>query len=136
MRGTLILTVLRIQSSYSRNVEEPLEDGAGVPDTLQWWISPDAAWRIKTYALDHDIHTHSVAIRPDLIELAKANNRKHYEGLIEAEHTLSFSDCTDSTEVMALCSAAGLDARIEVAAGRFAFWKPDDARYWSQSTPE
>lgn len=80
MRGTLLLAVLNIQSSYSRNIEESFDGSSGVPDTLQWWITPESAWRIKTYALDHDIHTHSVAAQPDFIELARSNNRKHYEG--------------------------------------------------------
>jgi len=136
MRGTLLLTILNIRSSYARNIEEPLDAAGGVPDTLQWWITPESAWRIKTFALDHDIHTHAVATRPGLLELAQANNRKHYEGLIEAEHVLVFTNCSDAAEVATVCSGAGLDPRVEVAAGRFGFWKPDDARYWSQSTPE
>jgi hypothetical protein len=118
MRGTLLVTILKIQSSYARNVEETMGDASGVPDTLQWWISSDAAWRIKTYALDHDIHTHSVGLRPDLVALARANNRKHYEGQIASEHTLEFSDCTDAKEVASLCNAAGIAERIEVASDR------------------
>ena len=84
----------------------------------------------------NDIHTHSVGLRPDLLDLAQANNHKHYAGLIEAEHILEFADCTDAAEVTRLCQAAGIVTNIEVAPGRFAFWKPDDARYWSQTTPE
>src|SRR5207245_4972487 len=54
---TLVLAVLSVQSSYRNNTEKPASD---VCDTVQWWITPDNTWRIKTFALDHDIHVHEV----------------------------------------------------------------------------
>lgn len=60
MRGILVLAVLSVKSSYSRNLEIALQREDDVPDTLQWWLGRDACWRILTYALDHDIHTYFV----------------------------------------------------------------------------
>jgi hypothetical protein len=60
MKGTLLLTILNIQSSCARDLEETVVDASCVPDTLQWWIGSEEAWRIRTYALDHDIHTYSI----------------------------------------------------------------------------
>jgi hypothetical protein len=135
VRGTLILTVLNITGSYARDTERPADPEADVPDTLQWWIG-EQAWRIRTYGMDHDIHTHAVGPgRTDLVETARANNARHYGDVTRAEHVFHFRDCTDAHEVAAAFAAAGLPPRLEVAAGRFAFWKPDDARYRSQSTP-
>lgn len=135
MRGTLILAILSVRSSYARGVEESATDDQ-VSDTLQWWVGSSTSWRIKTYVLDHDIHTHDVGSRADMVQLAEANNLKHYGDIIKAQHVLDFADCADSAEVQRVLGGVNLAPRLEVAAGRFAFWKPDDARYWTQSTPQ
>ena len=136
MRGTLLLAILTVKSSYAGEVERPLDGPDDVPDTLQWWIG-EQTWRIRTYALDHDIHTHSVArTGPEVLELAQQNNAKHYAEVTAAQHVLHFRDCADPDDVATVLSAAGLDSRLDVAASRFAFWKPDDAWYRTQSTPK
>jgi len=137
MRGTLVLAVLNVKSSYLREIEEPLDSESDVPDTLQWWITRDNAWRIKTFALDHDIHTHSIDKGgPDLVEFAQANNLKHYGDVVESQHVLVFQDCTDMQDVRRVFMRAGLPPQLEVAEGRFAFWKPDEAKYRTQSQPK
>ena len=134
MQGTLVLTILTVQSSYLREVEVPLAADVGAPDTIQWWIAPNGSWRIRTYALDHDIH--SVGHGENLKQLALANARKHYGDVILSQHVIELSDCGDTNETSAAFRALGLEPRIEIAPGRFAFWKPDDARYYTQSQPE
>ena len=136
MRGTLLLAILTTKSSYVQEVEEPIDGSSDVPDTLQWWIAPEVTWRIRTYALDHDIHAHEMRGLVDAIRLARANNEKNYGDIISVQHQFDFADCTDKSETDAAMSAAGLEPRLEVAAGRFAFWKPDDAKYRTQSTPK
>jgi hypothetical protein len=138
MQGTLLLTILTVKSSYARAVELPLASAADVPDTLQWWVTAasDGAWRIRTYAIDHDIHTHHVVGDPEhLLALARENNRKHFAGLIRAEHALNFADCDNENEVKEVFRRVGIVPQLEIAAGRFAFWNPDEARYWTQSEP-
>jgi hypothetical protein len=137
MKGTLVLAVLGVKSSYVRATEEPLDGPADVPDTLQWWISPDQVWRIKTFALDHDIHVHSVGrlAFSEAIALARTNNKKHYGDVVRAEYVLEFSDCEERRTVTAILRGAGLPPHLEVASGRFAFWKPDEATYETQSRP-
>jgi hypothetical protein len=136
MKGTLVLAVLNVKSSYLRRTEEPVREG-DVPDTLQWWIAPNQVWRIKTFATDHDIHVYSVgAAKGAPVELAQANNRKHYGDVIRSEHVLTFDDCTDLNAVAKVLGAAGIGSELEVAPAGFAFWKPDDAEYRSQSKPE
>ena len=137
MRGTLLLTILSTSSSYARQIEEPVHAPSDVPDTLQWWIAEHESWRIRTYALDHDIHTH--ALGPgiaNLLELARTQTLKHFGDIIHARHEIEFVDCTDQVAVEKILREVGLAARLEVAPSRFAFWKPDDARYHSQSTPD
>ena len=38
MRGILLLAVLSVKSSYSREEETALESAEDIPDTLQWWF--------------------------------------------------------------------------------------------------
>jgi len=61
MRGILLLALLSVTSSYSREIEMALENADEVPDTLQWWLRDGGCWRIRIYALDHDIHAYRVA---------------------------------------------------------------------------
>lgn len=137
MKGTLILTLLKVKSSYLRELEEPLSDAGDVPDTLQWWLSSELAWRIKTFALDRDIHTYSIGSPgPTWVQVARENDQKHYGDVISLTRVLEFEDCTDVEEVTRVFRSAGLEPRLEVAAGRFAFWKPDEGRYWTQSQPK
>jgi hypothetical protein len=135
LQGTLVLAILNVRSSYIAETEEAIGD-ADVPDTLQWWLG-DQAWRIKTFAVDHDVHTYSCGPnKPELLELAKQNNLKHYGDVIAAQYVLEFSDCANAESVAAVLANAGLANRLEVAAPNFAFWKPDDARYRTQSKPK
>jgi len=135
MRGTLVLAILSIRSSYSQEVEFALE-GDEVPDTLQWWFGDYGCWRIRTYAIDHDIHAYEVADSPRTnLELAKENNLKHYGDIIRVQHVIHFGDCTNPEEQEAEFGKIGLVPRIESYDG-FVIWKPDEAEYWTQSRPE
>jgi hypothetical protein len=135
MRGTLLMAILTTKSSYIQEIEEPVDGPSDVPDTLQWWIAPEVTWRIRTYALDHDIHTHEIRGLADALRVARANNEKNYGDVISVQHQFDFADCTDKSETDAALAAAGLEQRLEIAADRFAFWKPDDATYRTQSAP-
>src|SRR5262245_40078903 len=100
MQGTLVLAILAIRSSYAGQIEAPLGDSEEAPDTLQWWIAASGSWRIRTYAIDHDIHTHQLDGKPDdLLVLASQGNRKHYDDVLRAEHVLQFANCNDPSEV-------------------------------------
>ena len=136
MQGSLLIAILSVRSSYARELELPLENEALPPDTLQWWIAPSGCWRIRTYAIDHDIHTYEVDGPPDeILVLARAGNQKRYGDVLAAEHLVQFADCGDDAEVRAKFRAIGLEPRLEIAHGRFAFWKPDDDRYSTKSRP-
>lgn len=122
-QGTLLLAILTVRSSYIDATEEPLKSEADVPDTLQWWLAATGASRIRTYAIDHDIHIHQVDGNPeDLVAMARQNSRTHYGDIIKAEYAMTFADCQDSAEVKAAFARVGLVSRLEVAAGQFAFW--------------
>ena len=75
MRGTLVLAILTIKGSYSRAIDFPLEGETDVPDTVQWWFGDGGCWRIRTYALDHDIHAYRIGDSPQTtLNLDTENN--------------------------------------------------------------
>jgi hypothetical protein len=137
MRGLLLLAVLSIKSSYSREVETPLEGTDDVPDTLQWWFGDGGCWRIRTYAMDHDVHAHRIGNSlQTALELAKKNNHDNYGDVIKAQHVIHFVDCSNLVELEAEFGRIGLVPRIQLDMSQFAFWKPDEAVYLTKSTPK
>lgn len=138
MRGILVLAILTTKSSYSQNVELPLADADDVPDTVQWWIGDGGCWRLRTYAIDHDIHTYKIKNLSQQagLELAPRNNDKAFGDVIKAHHVIHFVNCADQSELAAEFGRIGLCPRVEISPGRFAFWKPDEAVYFTQSRPE
>jgi hypothetical protein len=136
MRGILVLAVLTVQSSYSQEIEIALEGSEGIPDTLQWWFGGSGCWRIRTYAIDHDIHAYKIGNSPQTtLEMANNNNLKNYGDVIEVQHTIHFVDCSNRLELEGEFGRIGLAPRMEIDGNGFAFWKPDDAVYSTKSTP-
>ncbi len=136
MRGRLVLAVLSIKSSYSREIETALDGANDIPDTLQWWFGEGGCWRIRTYAMDHDIHAYKIANSlQTTLELARKNNQDHYGDIIQTQHVFHFVDCTNEAEVEAEFGRIGLLPRLEIDADRFAYWAPDGGEYSTKSTP-
>jgi len=137
MRGILLLAVLSVKSSYSREEETPLESADDIPDTLQWWFGEDGCWRIRTYALDHDVHAYQIGNSlQTTVELAKKNNQDNYGYVIATQHVIHFVDCSNRGELEAEFGRIGLVPRLQFDLSRFVFWKPDDAVYLTKSSPK
>jgi hypothetical protein len=136
MRGTLLLSVLNIKSSYSEKLEIVLEDSQSIPDTIQWWFGTNGCWRIRTYAIDHDIHVYKIGDSPQTtLEMANKNNLKNYGDLIKVQHVVRIVDCSDRSELEKEFGKIRLVANMEISGDGFAFWKPDDDAYWTKSMP-
>ncbi len=133
MNGTLFVAILSVRSSYLRNVESPATE-TDVPDTVQWWLGSGGVWRIKTFALDHDIHTHSAG-QSLTLDQARDNTERHYGDVIRRLAEVPIPEVDDESAVVSALEKAGLAPLFELASGRFVFWKPDRDRYYSQSTP-
>jgi hypothetical protein len=132
-KGTLVLGVLTFESSYAQNTERP---SRGAHDTLQFWIGPGKAWRIRTYATDHDIHAYRLddfGQRPT--EFAREHIKKHYGDVLASTVVLEFADITDTNAVRRVLTQHKLKGSLEVTKMGFAFWNPDDGPYESKTTP-
>jgi hypothetical protein len=136
MKGTLVVQILNTRGSFMQNRSEPADELA---DTVQFWVTDSTAWRIRTWAIDHDIHVYQLGhaqIPGEPVEWLRLDSQKHFEDEIAAEHVLRFENARDETEVQEAFRAIGLDPRLEVTDIGFCFWKPDDAKYHTQSTPK
>ena len=137
MQGTLVLAILNVKSSYIAETEEALDGSDDVPDTVQWWVASDRTFRIKTFAVDHDIHIHGLTKGgQSIVEMALANNSKNYGDVIARQHVIDLEDCNDAGAVATAFAAVGLPPSLEVEPEQFAFWKPDEAEYRTQSRPK
>lgn len=128
----LVVALLTTESSYKSEIERPT---SAVEDTIQFSISSSAPWRIRTYAIDHDIHVYSLGgdITPTV---AEAHIDKHYGDILKKRYTLTFKNPKDSVEVSRVLQDAGLSGSLEVASAGFAFYNPDSQKYRSQSEPK
>ena len=80
---TLIVAILSIESSYLDEVERPVKD---VPDTVQFWLTSASQWRIKTYAIDHDIHVHRLGGEQSATRLSVDFAKRNIEKLTETSY--------------------------------------------------
>ena len=125
MPAKLIVGILNIRSSYVQNSDAPVGDGA--PDTVQWWLEPGQAWRIRTFAADHDIHVDWVGDgQPnELITYIEEN----YDGLLDRVEVVDIPNMHDTTQAARLLRRAGLEPNLEVVPDGFAYWNPDGGEY-------
>lgn len=134
---TLVLALLTIESSYSQDLERP---ATIVPDTVQFWFTPEIQWRIKTYAIDHDIHVHSVGETSSgtqlSLDLARTNIDKHYGDVVSTLIILEFNDPTNQHEVQRVLSNHKLPGILELVDTGYAFYNPDSSDYRSQTKPQ
>ncbi len=127
MPAKLIVGILNIRSSYIKNFGDPA--GNGVHDTVQWWLEPGQAWRIRTFAADHDIHVDWVGEgQPgELI----GNILDHYRGLLERLEVVDIPNMRDRAQSSRLLRRAGLEPNLELVPDGYAYWNPDGGQYYS-----
>jgi hypothetical protein len=133
----LVLAVLTTESSYASEIERP---ATAVADTVQFWFGSSGAWRVRTYAIDHDIHVYQVGasgasptFQP---QSAEAHIKKHYSDVLAKLVVLRFKEPNDKAEVEQILAVQGLSGTLEVAPAGFAFYNPDSVQYETKSEPK
>jgi len=133
----LVVVLLTVESSYLQNLERPRDL---VPDTVQFWFTAEVDWRIKTFAIDHDIHVHQIrtgsTARKFSPKDAVASTRKNYGDVIETVLLLEIADPNDKGEVDRVLKAHHLEGTLEIGKSGVASYNPDHGQYRSQSNPE
>src|SRR5262249_6828611 len=112
---TLVFALLTVQGSYTTNTEAPAE---GVPDTIQFWLTPTNQWRIRTYAMDHDIHVYTLGSAAETkisTDFALEHIKKHYTNVTASVIVLTFSDPKDKKDVQRVLEDHHLKGILEVS---------------------
>jgi hypothetical protein len=134
--GTLIVYILSVESSYSKNFERPAGERF---DTLQWWIGAHGAWRIKTYAVDADIHPYKIdAERPkeEFMQLAFDNSKKHYGDVVQKRIVIDVPAGASEASIAALLKKEGLRPEFEWVDAGYLLWLPDASKYVTKTKPK
>lgn len=134
--GTLIIFILSVESSYAQNIERPATVRF---DTLQWWIGEKNAWRIKTYAIDSDIHPYLIKTRDsreELRKLAMESTKKHYGDVIRQVIMINVPGGATQAEVASLLIKNNLNDRFEWVEPGYLLWLPDESEYKSKTAPK
>jgi hypothetical protein len=130
---TLILAVLTVESSYLQVVERPARN---VPDTVQFWFAPDSQWRIKTFAIDHDIHVYRVGPPRLTAEFANNNIRKSYGEVTANVLVLEFPDPENKADVERILKEHKLKGKLEAVKDGYYFYNPAGGDYRTKSKPK
>lgn len=129
----LVIFFLTVKSSYSADTEEPATDDAF--DTIQFFESGTGRWRIKTYAMDQDVHVWSLGNQvEDIVALARSNTEKHYGDVLSEGYILESETGMDGLRDE--LADRGLSAHLEISDAGFVFWAPEGTRYSTKSNPQ
>lgn len=129
---THIIFFLAVRSSYSRNEEKEAIESEF--DTVQFHTDGGDCWRIKTFALDQDVHVWNIGKVEDLVALARANTERHYGDIITEGYILNST--TGLEGIRSELMDRGLDNHLEISDAGFAFWTPTGTSYETKSQPE
>lgn len=136
MKATLIIFKLKVTSSYNQNIERPAEKKSF--DTLQFFVQDTTIYRIKTFAMDHDVHIHLVNLRDrtvaQTIDFLITSTHTHYGDVIDKAVFLEIKDRNDQKGIQSLLKKEGLTPYISIRPD-FIFWSPDNKEYKTQSNP-
>ena len=131
MTTVLVVFFLSVRSSYARNSEfEATEDSY---DTVQFFCSEGVCWRIRTYAMDQDVHVWRIGAVDDIVALARSNTEKHYGDVLAESYTLETGAGLDGIRERLV--ERGLPPSLEVSPAGFAFWAPGGSEYRSRTRP-
>lgn len=134
---TLILAILTVESSYVQEVERPAK---ALPDTVQFWFAPDSQWRIKTFAIDHDIHVHRIGATNDAdrltTEFAKSNIKKAYGDVTAFVLVIDFPDPKNEALVQRIFEEHRLAGKLEAVKDGYYFYNADGGEYRTKSKPK
>lgn len=131
-RMVLAIFLLNVQSSYTDDAEAAALGAAA--DTVQFLATPDGAWRIRTYAVDQDVHVWPLGtLDLDVVALAHESTEKHYGDVLAQAHVIESDTGLDG--LRGGLAAHGLGDSLAVSADGYCFWVPEGSDYRTRSMP-
>jgi hypothetical protein len=130
--GTWLLYVLTIEGSYRQNIERPAK---AAPDTMQYWITDDVAWDVRTFAIDKDIRAQRLDYKghvADPITFFDGVAKKAYRDIIQSMYRLDIAAGKSSAQLRERVAGVGLNPNVEWTVFDFPLWLPEDAEYYSR----
>jgi len=133
MEIVFIIFVLTIKSSYAQNVEDPADIYNA--DTVQFFIEPNQAWRVKTFAIDQDVHVYSLGIPNETLEeKVIAGTERSYGDVIAKKYIIRSKTGIEGIKVE--LKKLNLYQELEVSKSGFAFWVPENTQYGTKTQPK
>src|SRR5262249_26047664 len=115
----------------------------GVSDTVQFWITPTRHWKVRTYAVNCDVHAWDLgdlgAMRESPVQFALDHISKHYGDILKSSTVLNFGEGPEETNVQRVLSENGLVGglqEVEWDGKLFSFWAPNGALYLKRTDAE
>jgi len=132
---TWLLYVLTIEGSYIHDTGRP---ATIAPDTYQVWIAPDAAYDVRTYAIDKDVRVLRVEYPgrvSDPVGYFQEVALETYGDIIGQSYRIEARTGESAERLCQKVREFGLHPNVQNTPLGFPLWLPEDAKYWSQSGP-
>ncbi|MFL6550895.1 MAG: hypothetical protein ACJ8OJ_19550 [Povalibacter sp.] len=134
MDCVLVVFTLNIQSSYQNDTEAEADEETF--DTVQFFIAPQTAWRIRTFSVDEDVHVYSLGdAGPDTLETVTTSTQRTYGDVIADKTIFSSTGGLEGIR-KALEEHDWSPTLKESKQHGFAFWVPEGSDYRTRSTPQ
>jgi hypothetical protein len=134
---TLVVGQLSIESSRTDEDERP---ASGTADTVQFWITSTRRWKIRTFAVDHDVLAYDLGdlgtARHRPVEFAVEHIAKHYEEILRSTKIIELRDPRVRDESARALSAHGLGGllqRCQAGDAEIWLWSPDGEQYGTKN---
>lgn len=132
MTAVLVIFFLTVRTSYLDDIEVEATDDSF--DTVQFYATDSGAWRIKTFAIDQDVHVWKIdATVSDIVALARHNTEKHYSDVLSEGYIIEALGGVE--EVRRELTERGLSDNLEMSNEGFLFWCPEGSEYHTRSAP-
>lgn len=133
----IVVGKLSIESSYAKNEERDAEERF---DTVQYFILPNAIWRIRTFALDNDIHVSVAELDEEQplensVDRVVESTKRSYEDVWD-DISVFYSPSATAEALQELFETGDMTGSIEGNDQEMLFWNPDGATYKTISQPE
>lgn len=137
METTIILAPLLTKGSYKEQRDIPLDNLEDNFDTIQWFINDEIVLRIRTFALDYDIHIYKLR-KPslDFVEFAIQDNHKTYGDIIHKQHAHILDGLPTIDKGNSLLRWIDLPGKFLPLFESYIYWSPNGEDYHTQSNPD